>query len=172
MTRLLPCLLFVGASLSAIASANDANDEAIRKDRNQIEGRWRVVTLVVNGSEVSEEDRKKITVVNRSDGTWSLISEGDVMSKGTSSIDPMKTPKTIDFTVTEGEGEGNQYFGIYELGEKTRKMCFAPPNEERPTEFMFTPGSKQVCIKFERKVEQQPESLPISEEPARAVNER
>lgn len=154
MTRLLLCLLFLEASLTAIgsvASAGDAKDEAIQKDRKQIEGRWRVVTLVANGNEVPEEDRKKVMVVNHLDGRWSVISEGDVISKGTSSIDPTKTPKTIDFTVTEGKGKGNQHLGIYKLGEKTRKMCFAGPNQERPTEFTSMPGSKQICVKFERK---------------------
>jgi uncharacterized protein (TIGR03067 family) len=62
----------------------------------------------------------------------------------------MKKPKTIDFTATEGEGKGNQYLGIYELSEKTRKMCFAPPGKERPTEFSSMPGSEHILVTFER----------------------
>ena len=129
--------LVVGVLLTAIvaiASAGDAKDEAIKKDRKQIEGTWRVVALEVNGNKVKEEDAKKLTVVNDSDGTWSLRSEDKEVS-GTSTIDPTKKTKTIDFTVTEGEGKGNQYLGIYELGEKTRKLCFAEPEKGRPTEF-------------------------------------
>ena len=143
----------VGAFITAIAAiafADDAKDEAIQKDRNQIKGTWRVVVLVVNGNMAAEEDARKLTVVNGSDGTWSLRSEDKEISKGISTFDPTKTPKTIDFTPTEGEAKDNQFFGIYELGEKTRRMCFAPHGKGRPTELSSTPGSEHVCLTFER----------------------
>lgn len=145
--------LIVGAlltAIAAIASAGDAKDDAIKKDRKQIEGTWRVVALEVNGNKAMDEDAKKLTVVNGSDGTWSLRSEGKEISKGISTIDPTQKLKTLDFTPTEGEGKGNQYLGIYELGEKTRKMCFAPPGKERPTEFASMPGSEHILVTFER----------------------
>ena len=146
-------LLFVGALLTAIgtiAAADDAKDEAIEKDRKLIEGTWRIVALEVNGNKAMEEDAKKLTVVNGSDGTWSLRSEGNEISKGTSTFDPTNKPKTIDFTPTEGEGKGNQYLGIYEMGENTRKLCFAPPGRERPTQFSSTPGSEHILVTYER----------------------
>ncbi|MEX0713417.1 MAG: TIGR03067 domain-containing protein [Pirellulales bacterium] len=145
--------LVVGVFLTAIvtvASAGNAKDEAIKKDRKQIQGTWRVVALEVNANKAMEEDATKLTVVNGSDGTWSLRSEDKEISKGTSTIDPTKKPKTIDFTPTEGEGKGNEYQGIYELGKKTRKMCFAPPGKERPTEFSSTSGSEHILVTFER----------------------
>ena len=64
-------------AIAAIASAGDDKDEAIKKDRKQIEGTWRVVALDVNGNKAMEEDARKLTVVNGSDGTWSLLSEGN-----------------------------------------------------------------------------------------------
>ena len=143
-------LLVIGALLTAIASASDAKDDAIKKDRKQIEGTWRVVALVVNGDKATDEDAKKLTVVNGSDGTWSLRDEDKEVTKGTSTFDPTKKPKTIDFTPTEGDGKGNLHLGIYELGEKTRKLCFAPPGKERPTEFSSTPGSEHILVTFER----------------------
>jgi uncharacterized protein (TIGR03067 family) len=145
--------LFIGALLTAIATiaaADDAKDEAIKKDRKQIEGTWRVVALEVNGNKAMEKDAKKLTVVNGSDGTWSLRSEDKEISKGTSTIDPTKKPKTIDFTSTEGDGKGNQHLGIYEIGKNTRKVCFAPPGKERPTEFSSTPGSQHILVTFQR----------------------
>jgi uncharacterized protein (TIGR03067 family) len=72
------------------------------------------------------------------------------ISKGTSTFDPTKKPKTIDFTPTEGEGKGNLYLGIYELGENTRKLCFAPAGKERPTEFSSTPSNEHILVTFER----------------------
>ena len=146
-------LLVVGvllAAITTIAVAGDAKDAAIKKDRKKIEGTWRVVAFEVDGNKGTEEDAKKLTVVNGADGTWSLHSEDKEMNKGTSTIDPTKKPKTIDFTITEGEGKGHQHLGIYELGEKTRKLCFASPGKERPTEFSSTPGCGQILVTFER----------------------
>ena len=145
--------LFLGALLAAIgaiATADDAKDEAIKKDRNQIEGTWKVVALEVDGNKASDEDARQLSVVNGSDGSWSLFSEGKKISKGTSTFDPTRKPKTIDFTPTEGEGIGNQYLGIYELGENTRKMCFAPPGKPRPTEFSTMSGTEHILVTFER----------------------
>jgi uncharacterized protein (TIGR03067 family) len=137
-------------AIATIATADDAKDEAIKKDRKQIEGTWRVIALEDNGNKAMDEDAKKLTAVNGSDGTWSLRAEDKEISKGTSTIDPTKKLKTIDFTPTEGEGKGKLYLGIYKLGEKTRKLCFAPPGKERPTEFSSTPGSEHILVTFER----------------------
>jgi uncharacterized protein (TIGR03067 family) len=128
----------------------DAKDEAIKKDRKQIEGTWRVIALEVDGNKAMEEDAKKLSVINGSDGTWSLFSEGREIGKGTSTIDPTKKLKTIDFTPTEGEGKDKLHLGIYELGEKTRKLCIAPSGKGRPTEFASTAGSEIILVTFER----------------------
>jgi uncharacterized protein (TIGR03067 family) len=145
--------LVVGAlltSLATIATADDAQHKAIEKDRKLIEGTWRIAVLQVNGEEAKQEDAKKLKVVNGSDGTWSLRSEGNEIGKGTSTIDPTKKPKTIDFTATEATGVTNQYLGIYELGKESRRLCFAQPGKERPTEFASPPGSEIILVTFER----------------------
>jgi len=137
-------------AIATIATADDAKDAAIKKDHEQIEGTWRITSLVDNGNKSMEEDAKKLTVVNGSDGTWSLRDEDKEISKGASTIDPTKKPKTIDFTPTVGEDKGNLHLGIYELGEKARKLCFARPGKDRPTEFASKPGSEHILVTFER----------------------
>lgn len=125
-------------------------DSAIQRDRMRIAGTWRIVSLAVNGTSVAEEDARKITVENGSDGTWTVLEEGKVILKGTSTIDPLKQPKTLDFTPTEGDSKGTLHLGIYELGETTRRMCFSPPGQGRPTEFASTPGSETILLTFQR----------------------
>lgn len=145
--------LTVGVMLTAIATsgtAEQSNDELVKKDHKQIEGTWRVVALDVNGNKSTEADARKLTVVNGSDGTWSLCSEGKEIIKGTSTIFPTQKPKIIDFTPTEGDQKGQVHLGIYVLDEKTRKLCFAPPGKARPTEFSSTPGSDHILVMFER----------------------
>ena len=59
-------------------------------------------------------------------------------------------PKTIDFTPTDGAGSGKQFLGIYMLGEKTRKLCFAPKERGRPADFSSSAGSEIVLVTFKR----------------------
>lgn len=143
-------LLVVGVLLTTIASADDAKDEAIKKDRKRIEGTWKITGLVINGNKAKDEDAKKLTVVNDDKGTWNLRSGNMEISMGTSSFDPTMKPKTIDFTPTEGGGKGDLFLGIYQLGKNTRKLCFAPAGKDRPTEFSSTPDNQHILATFER----------------------
>lgn len=143
-------LLVVVAALPAIAVAGDAVDEAIRKDRKQIQGAWQVTSLTISGDKSQAEDVRKITVVNGDDGTWSVRSEGKEISRGTSTFDPAKTPKTVDFTPTDGGGLGDRFLGIYQLSKDARKLCFAPTGKDRPTEFSSTPENQHILVEFKR----------------------
>ncbi len=145
-------MLTAGVLFTAVTAvaADDAKDELIKQDRKRIEGTWRIIALEINGNKADEADAKKLTVVNGPDGTWSLRSEGQEISKGTSEIDPAQKPKTIYFTATDGGGKVNRYHGIYELGKDTRKLCFAPAGKERPTEFASAPGSEHILVVFQR----------------------
>ena len=60
---------------------------------------------------------------------------------GTQELDPSKSPKTIDMTLTEGPNKGAIMLGIYEIDADTLKACFDPQGKTRPTEFKSTPGS-------------------------------
>lgn len=143
-------LLFVGLLLTTIVSADDAKDKAIAKDRKRIEGTWRVTSLVIDGNKSKAEDVNKITVVNDANGTWNLRAGNKEIGKGTSKFDPTKKPRTIDFTPTEGESKGEHFLGIYQLGKKSRKLCFAPAGKERPTKFSSTSDNQHILVTFER----------------------
>jgi len=141
---------FLLTSLAIGGSADQAREKAIKADRARIHGTWRVVALVVNGDRSKEEDVKKLTVCNGSDGTWILYSEDKEISRGSSTFDPQRSPKTIDFIPTEGEGKGKTHLGIYELAENSRRLCFAPPGKDRPAEFSSSPGSQLILVTLER----------------------
>ncbi len=136
--------------IAILAATDDDKQTAIKKDRKQYEGTWRVVSLEINGNKGGDEDVKKITVVNKSDGVWILQVNGDKVTEGTSEIDPTKTPKTIDFMETEGDNKGKIVLGIYELGDDTRKLCFSQPGKDRPTEFSAPAGSDRTLVVFKR----------------------
>jgi uncharacterized protein (TIGR03067 family) len=143
-------LLVVGILIAGTASAGDGTDDAIKKDRQRLQGTWRVTALTVNGNKVKEADAKKITVVNGDDGTWSVRSESKEISHGTSVLDPTKKPKTIDFTPRDGGGKGDRFQGIYQLKKNSRKLCFAPAGKVRPTEFTSTADNQHILVTLER----------------------
>lgn len=147
MRRLLFVLLAV---VPVLAIADDAKDEAIKKDRKRIEGTWQITALEISGNKSKDEDAKKLTVVNDDKGTWNLRSGNMEVSMGTSTFDPTTKPKTIDFTPTEGDAKGNLLLGIYQLGKNTRRLCFAPSGKDRPTEFSSTAENQQILVTFER----------------------
>ena len=60
---------------------------------------------------------------------------------GTQKLDPSKSPKAIDVTMTEGPNKGAVMLGIYEFDGDTLKVCFDPQGKKRPTEFKSPPDS-------------------------------
>ena len=147
--------LFVGVGLSvvaAIAAADDAKDDAIKKDQKRLEGTWRVVALEVSGNKAEKGDALKLTVVNGADGTWSLLSEGQEISKGTSTIDPTKKPKTINNDHETGNQKGKKQYGIYKVEGDKWTVCMSPPDaaeSDRPKDFT-TKDTRNVIFVFER----------------------
>jgi len=148
---LVTIVLISFASLVAGAATDVVvQDDQVKVDRERIAGTWRVVALEVNGNKASETDARKLSVINHADGTWSLSSDGKEVARGTSEIDPTQSPKTIDFVPSDASAPGSRYLGIYELGETTRRLCFAPLGKERPTEFSSTAGNQHLLVTFER----------------------
>ena len=138
------------SAMALMASGEDTKDEAIKKDRKQLEGSWVATSLEVDGNKAMDEDAKKITLIIGADGSWNLNADGKEVSQGTTSIDPSKPPKTIDFTVTSGNDKGEQSLGIYEFGDNTVKFCVSKSGKERPGEFSSPSGSATILISFER----------------------
>lgn len=140
----------VPAGAAEARKAADAKQEAIDRDHGLTKGRWRIVSLVVNGNTVGDDDARKIVVVNGSAGEWEILVEGASVMRGTSTIDPTTSPKEIDATVTEGDGAGRKTLGIYESGAKTRRVCYAAADRSRPGDFSSAPGSERTLVVFER----------------------
>lgn len=142
--------LVIGLTLTFGVVMALPGDDPIEKERKSYQGTWRVVSFESDGKVVDETNAKKLTFINKADGSWSIVSEGKELSSGQSDIDPTKKPKTIDFMPTLGVFSGNEYLGIYELGKDTRQICFVEKSKGRPTEFTSPAGSGHFLLKFER----------------------
>jgi len=59
----------------------------------------------------------------------------ELFFKAKVTIDPTKTPKTIDYEMKEGVNAGKTQLGIYEFEGDKFRSCFAAPGADRPKEF-------------------------------------
>jgi uncharacterized protein (TIGR03067 family) len=135
-----------------------SKEDAAKKDLKQLQGKWVMVSCERDGEKLSEEEistyrrtikGNKYTVTFKAgDGTHEL--------HGTITLDPTKRPKAIDAIRTEGESKGQPMLGIYELGGKTQKVCFAPVGQDRPTEFSSKAGTQHVLTVWKRADGQRP----------------
>ena len=145
-------MFVVIAAASASALAAD-KEEVIKADRALLAGEWRVVSVEANGNTNTDPVVARVTVVNRLDGTWSLLSNGKIIAEGTSTIDPTTSPKTIELKSSRGSVEnarGTHYRGIYEVHETTRRLCFVPVDKPLPESFAGGRETGQILVTFER----------------------
>jgi uncharacterized protein (TIGR03067 family) len=119
------------------------------KESKQLEGQWSMQSGEANGQMMPKEF---VATGKRTakDGETSIMIGGQLYMKAKYSVDPSKTPKTIDYMMTEGPTKGKTHLGIYELNGDTLKFCFAAPGQERPSEFTAPAGSQRTVSVWKR----------------------
>jgi uncharacterized protein (TIGR03067 family) len=139
---------FSFAIFTAAASIGFAADsEAAKKDLSQLQGEWTMVSSSADGQAMPDPMVKQMKRVCKGDELIVTMS-GNTYFKARITIDPSKTPRTIDYAMTEGLTKGKQQFGIYELNGDTFKSCFAKPGADRPTD--FKPGEGRTVSVWKR----------------------
>jgi uncharacterized protein (TIGR03067 family) len=132
----------VAVSLISVMSlgADLSRQDIIRKDMEQLQGEWTMIAGERDGEQLPEKILK--TGKRVANGDLTIISvNGTTMMKGTFTIDPTHSPKTIDYVLTEGRNKGKTQLGIYEFDGDTLKFCVAAVGLERPTAFEAKEGS-------------------------------
>ncbi len=132
--------LFCAVGLAA--SGAPADDKAdLEKEVRKFQGVWTIESSESGGMALAAEQLQGLLVTF--EGAKHTVKKGDeVLQVGTQKLDPSKSPKTIDVTVTEGPSKGTVMLGIYEFAGDTLKVCFDPQGKTRPTEFKSAPGSE------------------------------
>ena len=146
MRKHLILALAAGLLLSA-----DANDDAVKKDLQLLEGTWKVTSLEADGMQLPEENFKEWKLECK--GADFTFTDTNGVHKGTFKVDPSKKPKTLDVVFTEGGNKGSTLLCLYEVEKDTFKVCVKPNSQERPTEFTGKQGSGQMLevLKKEKK---------------------
>lgn len=134
----------VVVALVVPAAADDPKQEAARLD-----GEWSMVSGEMNGVALPDAT-VKTGRRSAKDGVTTISLGGQVYFKAKFTVDPSKSPKAIDYAMTEGPSAGKTQFGIYEFDRDTVKFCFAPPGQDRPTDFTSKEGSQRTLSVWKR----------------------
>jgi len=135
MTR---CALLV-LTAGLLVAAEDAKDDAAKKDLKKMEGSWVLSSGVDNGKKASDTKLKDSRLTFEEDKHTVKV-DGKTY-KGTHTLDATKKPKTIDVMDTEGPFKGKTVLGIYELDGDEFKICYAAPGKDRPKDFSAKAGT-------------------------------
>lgn len=128
--------------------ADDAKD-----DSKLLDGRWKGVSLELDGRKAPEESLKE--------GGWVIKGleveffgpgTGDG-SKASIKLDSGKTPKHFDLVGLEGPQKGKKMEGIFKIEKDKLFICLRNPDaaeKGRPTEFKTEAGSGLGLVVLER----------------------
>jgi uncharacterized protein (TIGR03067 family) len=138
--RITLAALFCGLGLAASSAL--ADDKAdLEKEVRRFQGAWTIESSETGGKKLAISELKGLIVTF--EGNKHTVKKGDeVIQVGTQKLDPSKSPKTIDVTMTDGPSKGMVMLGIYEFDGDTLKVCFDPQGKKRPTEFKSPAGSE------------------------------
>src|SRR5262245_6981370 len=103
MTKYVTTILVAGLLLSSCPAAD--KDDA-KKDREALQGTWKIVASETGGKDQTEEAKDHLLVFEGD--TFALKKGDEVGLKGTFKLDPSKKPTAIDITITEGGREGDK----------------------------------------------------------------
>jgi uncharacterized protein (TIGR03067 family) len=142
-------ILFVlGTGLLIPAAAGEPAD--VKAERAKLQGTWQLVAEVMDGKEQPPEYVRQMKVTFDAQGNWRVEKGGEVLFRGTSNIDPAKSPKEMDSTLTAPEEhKGKVVRIIYKVEGDTYTQCWAV-ERPRPTSFKADPTADHNLSTYKR----------------------
>jgi uncharacterized protein (TIGR03067 family) len=126
-------------------------DDAAAKELKALEGKWKAVSMEAQGETLAKSTLPEFYFLVAADGK-AVAKFGDKEEKASFTVDPGKSPRTIDNTHESGDHKGKKQYGIYTLDGDKWTVCMTAPGtdaKERPKDFI-TKGTANVTFVFER----------------------
>jgi uncharacterized protein (TIGR03067 family) len=139
--------LFLILCASFLPAVNPPQEDAVKKELDQLQGDWALASYVIDGTKLSDDEAQSLFRTVKGD-QYTVLLFDKVIFKGTFKIDPSKKPKTID-SYADGMSD-KPILGIYEVEGDTLKICSAPPGKDRPKEFTSKKDSGHSLMIWER----------------------
>jgi uncharacterized protein (TIGR03067 family) len=139
-----PVIAMICVLLGSAAAQNDA----VKKDLESLQGVWRIVSME-GGYALAAEKLKEMKLTIRGNKASHLASEGQT-EEATIKLDPSKKPKAIDFTPQTGPDKAKNLLGIYAIDGDTLRICATIDGGDRPTEFKASKEASLIVLKREK----------------------
>jgi uncharacterized protein (TIGR03067 family) len=136
-------LSFLTSFTGLVPAVRAADDIASQADLARLQGEWSMVSGVADGYPIPEQMAKSSKRICAADVT-TVTMNGELVLKARVTLDPSKTPKTIDYENLEGASAGSKRLGIYTFEGDAVKFCFGEPGGRRPVEFASKAGDRNV----------------------------
>jgi uncharacterized protein (TIGR03067 family) len=143
---LVGCVTAIGSLASAAPAAEPGQN---KHDVAAMQGVWAIESFTLEGNSISPDQLKTWRrIVNHNHVTWNI--GNDTMIELDITFDSSKKPMTLDSKIATGESKGQVLLAIYELKSDELRVCFANPDQPRPTKFSSNPGSGQSMYVVKR----------------------
>jgi uncharacterized protein (TIGR03067 family) len=129
-----------------------AGDDDVRKEVKALQGTWKAVGLEAGGKSYPKDSVPDFTFNIGADGK-STGKMGKIEYQATITVDPKKSPKTIDNQHDSGDQKGKKQYGIYKLEGDKLTVCITAPGAaaaDRPKDFATNKDTTGVVFIFER----------------------
>ena len=127
-----------------------AADEPKKDDAEALKGNWTAVSIKSGGQDAPANDVKKFKISFAVKTYTNTVGE-EAVEEGGFTIDPSKTPKTMDFDIKKGPEEGKKQLAIYQLeGDKLTLVVALPGATERPKSLKPEASEQVIEVIFER----------------------
>jgi uncharacterized protein (TIGR03067 family) len=130
-----------------VAADGPENDPA--RELEQFQGTWKTVSMVIDGRDVPPEEIEFRQVIITGNN-YVVVDGNRTIQRGTFRLDPAASPKRIDTMPADGPNQGKVDRGIYELDGGSVRLCHAPPDKDRPTEFSAKKGTGRWLVLDQR----------------------
>lgn len=127
--------------------ASNQEDDA-KKELAKMQGTWRVVSVVINGEKLKDEDIKDDRLIIK--GTKFTLQGKKQLLDGALTLDPSKSPKHLNALAAGADLKVIESVGIYELTGDTLKVCYSVAPNPRPTDFKAEEKSGRALVIYQR----------------------
>ena len=128
--------------------AQDTTDESA-KELARFEGVWRFAVVEVEGKQQPEAPFATNRIIIQGSGSYVVV-QGSRITRGEFKVDPTKSPKHFDVTITDGPAKGQKFAAIYELTGDTYQFCGSLRSKDRPSDLTSKPGSGTILQTLKR----------------------
>lgn len=128
------CLIALPFLLLAASAADPEKAPTVAEELQRFQGTWQIESWEEGGKPLAPAELKKRGIFFGAN-LFVFRRDGKVHQAGAATLNPAKSPRTINFAVKEGEGKNTSFHGIYSVEGDKLRICFDPSGQERPEDF-------------------------------------